>query len=313
MLLQNLNDLKKHLEAHDLEGLKAYATPVKRHQNRSLSFRSALMISAHNLHHLAKIPTLEAECIILNLEDGVSPALKPFALLLSAVTLASYPHTDQKMVVRINPLDEGGIQEIAYLNPFMPDAIRIPKIKTLEEVQRALELIDEGIELHLSIETKEAWLALAQLAVSPRVCAYYLGVLDLFADFGMPQTLFTPDNPTAHYLLSHFLITAQACGVKPVSFVYQEHTNHAVFDRWLALEHQLGFTAKGCITPLQTTAIHHHFGYTQEQRDRAHEIIRLFEEHAAQGMSGFVDERYGFIDEPIYKGAKALLQKECSK
>jgi len=308
MLLQNLNDLKKHLEAHDLEGLKAYATPVKRHQNRSLSFRSALMISAHNLHHLAKIPTLEAECIILNLEDGVSPALKPFALVLSALTLASLPDFSKKMVVRINSLDEGGIQEIAYLNPFKPDAIRIPKIKTLEEVQRALELIDEGIELHLSIETKEAWLALAQLAVSPRVCAYYLGVLDLFADFGMPQTLFTPDNPTAHYLLSHFLITTQACGVKPVSFVYQEHKNHAGFDRWLALEKQLGFTAKGCITPLQTTAIHHHFGVTQAQLDRAAEIIRLFEEHAAKGVSGFVNERYGFIDEPIYKGAVSLLK-----
>lgn len=310
LLLQNPNQLKKYVETNDVEGLKTYAIPAKRHQNRSLSFRSALMISAQNLHHLAKIPTLEAECIILNLEDGVSPHLKPLALVLCALTLISHPRSHKKMVVRINPLEEGGIQEIAYLNPFVPDAIRIPKIRSVEEVHRAVELIDEGIEIHLSIETKEAWLALAHLAVSPRVRVYYLGVLDLFADFGMPQTLFTPDNPTTHYLLSHFLITAHACGVKPVSFIYQEHKNHEGFTRWLALEKKLGFTAKGCITPAQTTAIHHHFGITQAQLDRAAEIIRLFEEHAAQGISGFVNERYGFIDEPIYKGAVSLLDSD---
>ena len=38
------------------------------------------------------------------------------------------------------------------------------------------------------------------------------------------------------------------------------------------------------------------------------EIVRLFEEHAVQGITGFTDERYGFIDEPIYKGALALLR-----
>ena len=90
------------------------------------------------------------------------------------------------------PLDEGGDQEIAYLNAFMPDGIRIPKIRSVEDVQRALELIDENIEVHLSIETKEAWLHLDQLAISPRIKAYYLGVLDLFADLGLSQSLINP-------------------------------------------------------------------------------------------------------------------------
>lgn len=266
-----------------------------------------MMVSTHNLHHLLKIPTLNAQCLMLNLEDGVSPELKPYALVLCALALASNPVSDKKLVVRINPLDEGGVEEIRYLNAFMPDAIRIPKIRSIEDIERALELIDEGIELHLSIETKETWLLLGKLAISPRIKAYYLGILDLFADLGLAQSLLTPDNPTAQYLLSHFLITTRACGIKPVSFVYQEHKNSDGLRHWLELEKKIGFDAKGCITPTQVEMMHEIFGHSDAEIERMQEIIRLFEEHAYRGITGFVDERYGFIDEPIYKGALVVI------
>ncbi|MFH0708944.1 MAG: aldolase/citrate lyase family protein [Pseudomonadota bacterium] len=307
MPLQNPLHLNNLLENRDLESLKKLAVPVYRNQNQTLTFRSAMMVSTHNLKHLLKIPNLTAECLMINLEDGVSPELKPYALVLCALALASNPISDKKMVVRVNPLDEGGVEEIVYLNAFMPDAIRIPKIRSIEDVKRALELIDEGIEIHLSIETKEAWLHLRELAISPRIKAYYLGVLDLFADLGLSQNLFSPENPTAQYLLSHFLITSRACGVKPVSFVYQEYKNSDGLRHWLELEQRMGFDAKGCISPAQVELIHEFFGCSEAEFKRAQEIIRLFQEHAALGITGFVDDRYGFIDEPIYKGALAVI------
>ena len=285
------------------------AVPVSRTQNRSLSFRSCLMLSTHNLKHLNKIPTINAECIILNLEDGVSIEQKPYALALCAMVLASHPQLDKKLVVRINALDEGGVEEIAYLNAFMPDAIRIPKIRSVEEVQKALELIDENIEVHLSIETKEAWLALGILACHPRVKAYYLGVLDLFADLGLSQSLLNPENPTMQYMLSHFMMTSRACGVKPVSFVYQDYKNSDGLRNWLELEKSIGLDAKGCITPDQVALIHEILGVSESEITRCREIVKLFEVQEAKGITGFVDERYGFIDEPIYKGALAVLKQ----
>ena len=308
MPLQNTENLEYLIQDQNLEALNRLAVPVARVQNPSLSFRSCLMLSTHNLKHLAKIPSLNAECIILNLEDGVSSEQKPYALRLCAIALAKHPKLDKKLVVRINALDEGGIEEIVYLNPFMPDAIRIPKIRRVEEVQKALELIDEGIEVHLSIETKEAWLALSTLACHSRVKAYYLGVLDLFADLGLSQSLLTPENPTMQYVLSHFMITARACGVKPVSFVYQEYKNNDGLRNWLELEKTIGLEAKGCITPNQVEAVHEIFGNSELEIKKCRTIVTLFEENAANGITGFVDERYGFIDEPIYKGALAVLK-----
>lgn len=308
MLLKNIEKLTNLIASGDLDGLRDLAVPQFRHQNHSESFRSAMMVSTHNLKHLSKIPALSAECLMLNLEDGVSAEQKPYALVLCAMVLSANPVCDKKLVVRVNPLDEGGAEEILYLNPFMPDAIRVPKIRSVQEVHRILTLVDEGIEIHLSIETKEAWQALANLAFDSRIKAYYLGVLDLFADLGLSQTLLTPDNPTAQYLLSHFLITSRACGVKPVSFVYQDYKNSEGLRNWLEMEKLMGFDAKGCISPAQVELIHEIFGYSEGEMERARHIVSLFEDHRSRGISGFVDELYGFIDEPIYKGALNILK-----
>jgi len=305
--LNNPEKLNNLVDAEDITALRALAIPVKREFNRSLLFRSTMMVSTHNIKHLSKISTLLSECLMLNLEDGVSSEQKPYALALCAMVLASHPQSDKKLIVRVNPLDEGGAEEILFLNPFMPDAIRVPKIRSVEDVKRVLTLVDEEIEIHLSIETKEAWLALSHLRIDPRITAYYLGFLDLFADLGLSQSLLIPDNPAVHYLLSHFLITCRACGVKPVSFVYQDYKNSEGLRNWLELEKTMGFDAKGCISPAQVTLIHEVLGHSEAEIARCREIVRLFEEQSVKGISGFVDERYGFIDEPIYKGAISVL------
>jgi citrate lyase subunit beta/citryl-CoA lyase len=296
--------------ARDLEALDALATPLYRKINKKQNYRSVLMLSAHKIKHLLKIESLEADAIILNLEDGVSAQEKPFALVLTAIFLTRLRDCDKKLIVRVNALDAGGYDEIAYLNQFMPDAIRIPKIKTPKEVKNVLHLLNEEIELHLSIESAEAWHNLADLAVNKRVKAFYLGALDLFADLGLSQSLIDIKNPTLHYLLAHFLLTARSIRVKPISFVFQEYKNQERFKEWLKLEKEMGFDAKGCISPKQAEMVNEFFFNKEEEIKRAQIIVKLFEMHRDEGITGFVDEEYGFIDEPIYKGALKLLEDE---
>lgn len=308
MRQEKIDAIEKALSERSLQTLDALAEPRPRLLDRSSGHRSVLMLSAHKLKHLLKIPTLDAECIMINLEDGVSREEKPFALVMAAIFLSELRECDKKLVVRVNALDEGGYDEIAYLNQFHPDAIRVPKIRGPKEVKAVLALLDEQCELHLSIETGEAWTNLSALAVEDRVTTFYLGVLDLFADMRLPQSLISPENSMMHHMLSHFLITTKALGVKPVSFVYQEYKDLDGLRRWLELEKSMGYTAKGCISPDQVKVVHEVFVDEVAELERARVIIKLFEMHQEMGITGFTDAEYGFIDEPIYKGALALLE-----
>jgi len=307
--LASLEEIERLYEQRDLEALDALAQGTFRTLNKKNNFRSALMLSCNNIKHLKKIDSLEADAIILNLEDGVSPQDKPFALVLCALFLARHQKCEKKLIVRVNPLDEGGYDEIAYLNQFMPDAIRVPKIKTIQEIKSVLHLLHDAVELHLSIETAQAWNTLSQLRIDSRVNTFYLGILDLFADLGLSQGMIDKENPTMRYILSHFLITTRAMGAKAVSFVYQEFKNHEVFREWIELEKEMGYDAKGCLSPDQVKQVNEVFVNKEEEIKRARVIVKLFEMHREEGVTGFVDEEYGFIDEPIYKGALSLLDE----
>ncbi len=295
----------------DLEALDTLVEPCFREINKKSDFKSLLMLSANKIKHLLKIATLEADAIMLNLEDGVSKEEKPFALVLCAYFLSWHKKCDKKLIVRVNALDEGGYEEIAYLKQFMPDAIRVPKIKDAVEVKNVLALLlNEEIELHLSIETVEAWHNLSSLACDQRVTTFYLGILDLFADMKLPQSLINPENPTMSYMLSHFLITCRAIRVKPVSFVFQEFKDEETFVKWLELEKRIGYDSKACLSPNQVKLVNTIFADKEVELKRAKVIVKLFEMYRDKGITGFVDEEYGFIDEPIYKGALALLGEQ---
>ncbi len=308
MLIKDSNIIQEAIESKNLDVIDEFIFAKQRRINKRMDFKSPMMLSAHNLKHLNKIPDLATDAVVLNLEDGVSAEMKPYALRLVMLTLSALNKSDKKIIVRVNPLDEGGTDEIELLNSFKPDAIRVPKIKTAADVRRALELCDKEIELHLSIETKEAWLNLPELKIDKRVTTFYLGILDLFADMGLSQELIKIDNPLMHHILSHFLLTSKAIGVKPVSFVYQEYKNSEGFQEWLELEKKMGYASKGCISPQQSKQVQETFGLSEEDRIRAEYIIRRFEEERASGVTGFSDAQYGFIDEPIYKGALALVK-----
>jgi citrate lyase subunit beta/citryl-CoA lyase len=302
--------IQQAYDKRDLEALDKLAVPSSRELNTKNDFRSVLMLSSNNIKHLAKIKSINADCIMLNLEDGVGKEDKSFALVLCAIFLSKLQKCDKKLVVRVNSLDTTGYEEITYLNQFMPDAIRVPKIKTVQEVKAVRALLNEEIELHLSIETASAWHNLNKLRVERNITTFYLGILDLFADINLAQSLINRDNPTMQYMLSHFLITCKTMGIKPVSFVYQDFKNLDEFDEWLRLEKTMGYDSKGCISPEQALHVDKFFVNSEKELQRAKTIVKLFEMYQADGITGFVDDEYGFIDEPIYKGALSILANQ---
>jgi len=302
--LRELRALRESADKIDLEALDQFLFASKRTLNTTQDYTATLMVSADNIDHLLKIPELKADAIVLNLEDGVAKERRGVALRLCAFVLSKLPRCDKKLIVRVNALDDGGAEEIEILNNFSPDAIRIPKIADSSDVKYALQLVASPIEVHLSVESASAWLNLSSLRVDSRVKALYLGILDLYADLGLDHSLLTPQSPTLHYILSHFLITSKAMGLKPISFVYQEYQNEYEFREYLQLERSMGFDAKGALSPSQATMIQLHFLQNKSSLSRAKEIVSIFEKKGS-----IAHEKHGFIDEPIYKNALNIINK----
>ena len=271
--------------------------------------RSAMMLNPLKLKHLNRIDNLDADIIVLNLEDGVAPAMKRRALLLTAVFLSHLKESKSRIIVRVNPVDEGGAEEIKLLNRIKPDSIRVAKIRTPEDVRKVLDILDPDIALHISVETKEALKNLSGLNVENRVECASLGIMDMLNSLGLNHSLLTLDNPTIHYLLSRFLVDCRIAGMYPIGFTYQEYHDTDTFTRWCELEKKMGYTAKSCLGPKQVAIVNSLFMKEDEALERAKYIKERFEEMAEEYVSGFMDAKYGFIDEPIYKDALLTLEK----
>ena len=275
-------------------------------------FYSNMMLNPLRLKHLNNIDNLPADMITLNLEDAIAPSRKKEALHNIALFLSHLSYSNAFIIVRTNPLDEGGREEIAFLNDFSFDAVRIAKVQTRNEILEIDRLLNREKEIHISLETKEAFNNLATFGDIERFTTANIGILDLLTSLGLPQSLVTHDNPTIHYILSKFLVDAKIANLNPISFMFQEYQDENGFRKWCELEKKMGFTTKACMGPLQVKIANEIFGVSKEELKRAREIKETFETSSAKGENGFMHEHYGFIDEPIYRDALLVLNTSQS-
>ena len=272
---------------------------------------SNMMLNPLKVKHLQKIPKLKASAITLNLEDAIAPSRKKEALENIANLLEDNlrKKTSAFIIVRTNPLDEGGKDEIEFLNSFDFDAVRVSKPTSKDEIVRTLKLLKDDKELHISLETKEAFYGVREWRVDERFTTANLGILDLLNSLGLPQSLLQLNNPTIEYILSKFLIDCSSVGLRTVSFMYQDYKNLAEFRAWCEKEKLMGFSSKACMGPAQVEVANEIFGVCHDEIKRAEKIVELFEKHSQNGENGFMSE-FGFIDEPIYKDALLVLKSK---
>lgn len=268
-----------------------------------------MMLNPLNLKHLNRIDESDADMITLNLEDAIAPSRKNEALHNIALFLSHMEHSKSFIIVRTNPLNEGGSEEIAFLNDFSFDAVRVAKVKNQIEIAQALTLLSEDKELHISLETREAFEGLSKLRIDERLTTANLGILDLLTSLGLPQSIVTLKNPTIDYILSKFLVDAKTAGIHPISFMFQEYNDTETFKAWCKREKMMGFSSKACMGPKQVAIANEIFNHHEDAIIRAKHIKKAFERESAQNNHGFMNEKYGFIDEPIYRDALLVLKE----
>ncbi|WP_321778260.1 CoA ester lyase [Sulfurimonas sp.] len=236
-----LNNLEELYNSKDIEALDKLAIPSFRVLNTSSNFSKVRILDCSDIQQLNTIDTIDAQCIMLDLTKTPAEENRHFSLVLCAIYLTQYKEYEKKIIVKVNSLNDGGYEEITYLNQFMPDAIVVSNINNDKEVKNVLALLNEDIELHLNIQTSESWHNLSTLRCELRVSTFYLDVENLLEDMQLSNSIIDLQNPTMKYMLSHFLVTCKAMGIKPVSFLCK---NSSQENSWLELEKSMGYDAK---------------------------------------------------------------------
>ncbi|WP_457562896.1 HpcH/HpaI aldolase/citrate lyase family protein [Caminibacter pacificus] len=295
MIFEDISELEKIVENNDIQKALSLIKPPKKFPLAKTKKRSALMVSAHQVKHLNKIDSLPADIIMLNLEDGVPKDKKEIARVMIGVFLSRIEKIDKEIVIRVNALDEGGKKDIEFLEKFNFNAFRIPKVRSIEDIDDVFMKTEK--EIHASIETKEAFFNLKELK-HPKLTTFYIGIYDLLNELKISHSVIDLNNPLIHRILSDFTLTARYLNITPIGFVYQQYKDLEGFKNWCLLQKNLGMQGVGCITPAQCEIANKIF---DEDLEFAKMIVKRFESEGPFTIDGL------FVDEPIYKNYLQML------
>lgn len=271
--------------------------------------RSLLFVPGDRPDRMAKAEALDADALILDLEDSVTLAAKPAARAAIAAFLAEPRH--QLLFVRINPLDSGlAADDLAAVLGARPDGIVLPKAEGGASLA-ALDahLAGDMLILPIATETPAAVFAMGSYAgVSERLCGLTWGAEDLPAAIGASTSREADGSYTAPYQLARSLTLfgAHAAGVAAIETVYPDFRDLDGLAAYAARGRRDGFTGMMAIHPSQVPVINAAFSPSADDIARAQAIVDLF---AANPGAGALNMDGRMIDAPHLKAALALLAR----
>ena len=286
-------------------------------QHRSLHF-----VPGGNEKMLAKSLASNADCLILDLEDAVTPARKAEVRGIVAGWLADADFGGKARTIRMNPLDTPwGYADLEETMAAPPDAYMVPKPETID----GLNLIDAALSrlerqyghrerqvglILIAGETPLGALNIPTLARCPRVAAMSWGAEDLAVALGA-ATNRDEDNsylaPFQHARVTT-LLSAVAGGVQPVDTVYANFRDRDGFLRDCREGAAMGFTGKLSIHPDQIDPINEAFTPSSEQVAEARALVDAFEAAQSEGRMAFSFNGQ-MVDAPHLNRAKAVLAR----
>lgn len=271
--------------------------------------RSLLFVPGDRPDRMAKAAALDADALILDLEDSVTLAAKPAARAAIAAFLAEPRH--QLLFVRINPLDSGlAADDLAAVLGARPDGIVLPKAEGGASLA-ALDahLAGDMLILPIATETPAAVFAMGSYGgVSERLCGLTWGAEDLPAAIGASTARESDGSYTAPYQLARSLTLfgAHAAGVAAIETVYPDFRDLDGLAAYAARGRRDGFTGMMAIHPSQVPVINAAFSSSAGEIARAQAIVDLF---AANPGAGALSMDGRMIDAPHLKAALALLAR----
>ncbi|QQD19648.1 CoA ester lyase [Spongiibacter nanhainus] len=249
--------------------------------------RSLLYMPGSNARALEKARGLDADVLILDLEDAVSPGQKELARqqVLSAVQAGGYGH--RELVVRVNGFDTPwGRADIEAFAHQPISALCLPKVDSAAEVHAVVQVLQQAgaasaLKLWAMAETPRGILNIDDVAgADPRLDAIVLGTSDLAKDLRVPHTA---DRLGLLASLSASVLAARANGVDVFDGVHLDLEDDEGLARACRQGVELGFDGKTLIHPRQIAATNEAFSPSAEAVSRAERIREAWKQAEAEG------------------------------
>jgi citrate lyase subunit beta/citryl-CoA lyase len=264
-----------------------------------------------NERALEKAKGIDADALILDLEDAVSPDAKPEARerVCAAVSSGEYGH--RELAIRVNGIGtEWHDADIAAAAKAGPDAILVPKVNSAAEVLDLVTSLDAAgapghTALWAMIETPIGLLHAEEIAAAhERLTVIVMGTNDVVNE---TYGLHVPGrNPLVLTSLSIALLAARAAGKVILDGVYNDVKNLEGFDAEARQGREMGFDGKTLIHPSQVEPANAVFGPSADDVDHAKAMIAAFDEAKAAGQ-GVATFNGRMVEELHVRDARRIL------
>lgn len=269
-------------------------------------------------HKMRKALAAGADAVIFDLEDAVAPDRKAAArsevgALFDELDASSASHPP--LFVRINSA-ASGMQSADLEAAVWPrlSGLKLPKTETADELveldavvsrlesQRAMSagstVVIPGIESARGLSAVEA------IARAPRVRSLSFGAVDFAYDLGgQPGT----DGIEFLVPLSMIAIASAAAGLdRPIDSAWSAIADEDGLRRSAHLARRLGFQGKAVIHPRQVPIVNEVFDITQDEVNRAREIVTEADRAEREGR-GAIQVASALVDAAHVRRARAIL------
>jgi citrate lyase subunit beta/citryl-CoA lyase len=309
-------------------------------RSRDLPRRSCLSIPGSSEKMLGKGPGIPADMVFLDLEDAVAPKEKEASRTKVAAAVRDQEWGDKVLCVRVNDWSTRWtafdvIDVVSGAGPRL-DEIMLPKVETAAQVV-ALDLLLAQVEqraglpvghigIEAQIETTRGLINVEEIcAASPRLETIIFGPADFAASMEMPVLtggvrIAEYPGDHFHYVFSKILMAGRANGLQVIDGPYLYIRDSEGFRDYCQRTRTLGYDGKWALHPDQVTILNEVFSPTQEQFDRAWDILEAYRqatEDEGKGAVMFGDE---MIDEAsrkmaikfVSRGERAGLKRSSS-
>ncbi len=278
--------------------------------------RSFLFAPGNHARRVAKALSLDADAVILDLEDAVAIAEKPAT---RAVVADALGHPRQGLLyVRVNAVDTqfcyGDL--VAVVQPGL-DGLILPKVESaaglatidwlLAQLERERGLSPGGIDLIPIIETARGVQQIdAILAAGTRVRRVAFGAGDFTLDVAM---VWSRSEAELAHARSVIVTASRAAGIDaPLDTVWVDLTDPEGLEASTRTALGYGFQGKMCIHPDQIAVVNRVFTPSDAEVAFAERVTAAFAKAEAEGSAAIqLDGK--FIDYPIVYRAQRVLQQ----